>query len=128
MCLGDASHLSDGVGVRSLWVEGAIHVLAHVGVGYCPQRIHSDQNSALGGKERETATVQTAKRGGGKANAALLFAPKDNGPLSAINHARLHFLCHLRGLRHDTTVSYCSISQLGAQRITISLFTRRKCL
>lgn len=43
----ESAHLSDSVRVRSLWVEGAIHVFVHLRVGQVPQRVHSDQNSTL---------------------------------------------------------------------------------
>lgn len=40
-------YLCDGVGVRRLRIERAIHELARVWIGDPPQRIHSDQNRAL---------------------------------------------------------------------------------
>lgn len=58
------THLSNGVRVRSLWVEGAIHVLAHVRVGHAPQRVHSDQNSTL--TSRAVGTVAGRERGKAK--------------------------------------------------------------
>lgn len=33
--------------MRSLWVEGPIHVLGHLGVRYPLQRIYCDQNGTL---------------------------------------------------------------------------------
>ncbi len=42
-----SAYLSDSIRVWGLWVEGAIHVLAHLWVGYVPQRVDSDQNGTL---------------------------------------------------------------------------------
>lgn len=65
------AHLSNGVRVRGLWIEGAIHVLTHLRVGHVPQWIDSNQNSTL----MKSSQVRTEGRGRRKLKAWVRSSP-----------------------------------------------------